>query len=149
EERVVGDARVPVVCAEDLVAVKVLAGRPRDLDGRRGHCPRAPPRPRPGSDPWHPAPAGGRPGPPRPRQRAGASRGRRAADRDAAPRLKRDGDATHLVSNYDWWDKVIGFQVVPGPEPPFVGSAWLPVRLRVERHGKMVTSGQRGDGEKP
>ena len=32
EERVVGDARVPVVCAEDLVAMKVLAGRPRDLD---------------------------------------------------------------------------------------------------------------------
>ena len=58
-------------------------------------------------------------------------------------------DATHLVNNYDWWDKVIGFQVLPGPEPPFVGSAWLPVRLRVERHGKMVTSGQRGDGEKP
>jgi uncharacterized membrane protein len=32
EERVVGNARVPVVCAEDLVAMKVLAGRPRDLD---------------------------------------------------------------------------------------------------------------------
>ena len=32
EERVVGDARVPIVCAEDLVAMKVLAGRPRDLD---------------------------------------------------------------------------------------------------------------------
>ncbi len=41
---------------------------------------------------------------------------------------------THLVNNYDWWDKVIGLQVVPGPEPPFVGSAWLPV-LHVERHG--------------
>jgi lipopolysaccharide transport system ATP-binding protein len=55
------------------------------------------------------------------------------------------GDATHLVNNYDWWDKVIGFRVVPGPEPPFVGSAWLPVRLHVE----MVPSGHRGDGEKP
>lgn len=32
EERVIGNARVPVVCAEDLVAMKVLAGRPRDLD---------------------------------------------------------------------------------------------------------------------
>ena len=42
-------------------------------------------------------------------------------------------DATHLVDNYDWWDKVIGFQIVPGPEPSFIGSAWLPVRLRVER----------------
>lgn len=50
-------------------------------------------------------------------------------------------DATHLVNNYDWWDKVIGFQVVPGPGPYFVGSAWLPVGLHVERCGKMVTSG--------
>ncbi|MGH7388594.1 MAG: nucleotidyl transferase AbiEii/AbiGii toxin family protein [Candidatus Rokuibacteriota bacterium] len=32
QERLVGDVRVPVVCAEDLVAMKVLAGRPRDLD---------------------------------------------------------------------------------------------------------------------
>jgi lipopolysaccharide transport system ATP-binding protein len=45
------------------------------------------------------------------------------------------GDATHLVNNYDWWDKVIGFEIVPGPEPRFIGSAWLPVRLSVERHG--------------
>jgi len=57
-------------------------------------------------------------------------------------------DATHLASNYDWWDKVIGFRVLPGPEPPFVGSAWLPVRLRVERHARMVTSGQGGGGER-
>jgi lipopolysaccharide transport system ATP-binding protein len=42
-------------------------------------------------------------------------------------------DATHLVNNYDWWDKVIGFEVVPGAEPRFIGSAWLPVRLSVER----------------
>ena len=58
-------------------------------------------------------------------------------------------DATHLVNSYDWWDKVIGFQVVPGPEPHFVGSAWLPVRLHVERYGKMVTSGQESGGEHP
>jgi hypothetical protein len=32
QERVVGSVRVPVVCAEDLVAMKMLAGRPRDLD---------------------------------------------------------------------------------------------------------------------
>ena len=56
-------------------------------------------------------------------------------------------DATHLANNYDWWDKVIGFQIVPGPEPSFVGSAWLPVRLHVERHGRMLMSGRRGDGE--
>jgi lipopolysaccharide transport system ATP-binding protein len=52
-------------------------------------------------------------------------------------------DATHLVNNYDWWDKVIGFQIVPGPEPPFIGSAWLPVRLHVERHGRLVVSSRR------
>jgi len=32
QERVIGAARVPVVAAEDLVAMKVLAGRPRDVD---------------------------------------------------------------------------------------------------------------------
>ena len=42
-------------------------------------------------------------------------------------------DATHAVTNYDWWDKVIAFQIVPGIEPYFVGAAWLPVRLHVER----------------
>jgi hypothetical protein len=42
-------------------------------------------------------------------------------------------DATHLVDNYDWWDKVIGFEMVSGPEPRFIGSTWLPVRLHVER----------------
>ena len=31
-ERMVGDVRVPVVCAEDLVAMKILAGRPTDLE---------------------------------------------------------------------------------------------------------------------
>ena len=32
EERVIAGARVPVVSAEDLIVMKVLAGRPRDLD---------------------------------------------------------------------------------------------------------------------
>jgi hypothetical protein len=32
EERMVGGVRVPVAAAEDLVAMKVLAGRPKDLD---------------------------------------------------------------------------------------------------------------------
>ena len=57
-------------------------------------------------------------------------------------------DASHLANNYDWWDKVIGFQIVPGPESPFIGSAWLPVRLRVERRGRVVTSARRGAGER-
>jgi lipopolysaccharide transport system ATP-binding protein len=58
-------------------------------------------------------------------------------------------DATHLVNNYDWWDKVIGFEVVPGPEPPFIGSAWLPVSVHVERSGKLVASGHERGGEHP
>jgi lipopolysaccharide transport system ATP-binding protein len=47
--------------------------------------------------------------------------------------------AGHLVDNYDWWDKVIGFEIVPGPEPHFIGSTWLPVRLHVERRGNVST----------
>jgi lipopolysaccharide transport system ATP-binding protein len=54
-------------------------------------------------------------------------------------------DATHLVNNYDWWDKVIGFEIVPGPEAPFIGSAWLPVRLHVERRGKVVLGRQQAE----
>jgi len=35
-ERLVGDVRVPVVSAEDLVAMKILAGRPRDVEDVAG-----------------------------------------------------------------------------------------------------------------
>lgn len=52
------------------------------------------------------------------------------------------GDATHLVDNYDWWDKVMEFHVVPGREPRFVGTAWLPAVLHVERHDKTVAGGR-------
>jgi lipopolysaccharide transport system ATP-binding protein len=44
-------------------------------------------------------------------------------------------DAAHLVNNYDWWDKVIAFEMVPGPEPYFIGTSWLPVRFHVDRRG--------------
>jgi lipopolysaccharide transport system ATP-binding protein len=53
-------------------------------------------------------------------------------------------DATHLVDNYDWWDKVIAFEIVPGAEPYFVGSAWLPVRLHVERRSETASAARRG-----
>jgi lipopolysaccharide transport system ATP-binding protein len=33
----------------------------------------------------------------------------------------------HLEGNYDWWDQVLVFQVIPGAEFSFVGSAFLPV----------------------
>jgi lipopolysaccharide transport system ATP-binding protein len=49
-------------------------------------------------------------------------------------------DATHLTHNYDWWDKVIGFQMVPGPAPSFIGTARLPVEIRVERSGAVAGS---------
>ena len=54
------------------------------------------------------------------------------------------GDATHLVDNYDWWDKVIAFEIVPGSEPAFIGTTWLPVRLHVERRGETASSARRG-----
>jgi len=44
-------------------------------------------------------------------------------------------EATHLANNYDWWDKVIGFEIVPGPEPPFIGLTCLPVQLHVAPRG--------------
>lgn len=34
---------------------------------------------------------------------------------------------THLECNYDWWDRVIGFEVVPAPGAQSVGVALLPV----------------------
>lgn len=43
------------------------------------------------------------------------------------------GDATHLVDNYDWWDKVIALEIVPGSEAAFIGTTWLPVRLHIQR----------------
>jgi lipopolysaccharide transport system ATP-binding protein len=41
----------------------------------------------------------------------------------------------HLQGNYDWWDQVVVFQVMPSKEPPFVGTAYLPVEARVSTDG--------------
>jgi lipopolysaccharide transport system ATP-binding protein len=38
--------------------------------------------------------------------------------------------ASHVEGNYDWWDEVTTFQVVPGSEPYFVGTAYLPTSVR-------------------
>ncbi|MBI5397072.1 MAG: ABC transporter ATP-binding protein [Verrucomicrobia bacterium] len=36
---------------------------------------------------------------------------------------------THLADNYDWWDQALVFQVVPGPQPKFIGTCCLPVEV--------------------
>jgi lipopolysaccharide transport system ATP-binding protein len=51
------------------------------------------------------------------------------------------GEATHLVENYDWWDKVIAFEMMPGPPPFFVGTAWLPVRVATRSLRRRVLAG--------
>ena len=38
--------------------------------------------------------------------------------------------AVHVEGNYDWWDEVVSFQIMPGGEPVFVGSAYLPSTAR-------------------
>jgi len=38
--------------------------------------------------------------------------------------------ANHVEGNFDWWDEVATFQVVPGSEPYFVGAAYLPTSVR-------------------
>jgi lipopolysaccharide transport system ATP-binding protein len=43
---------------------------------------------------------------------------------------------THLLDNYDWWDKVIAFEMMPGPPPVFIGTAWLPLQVLVRSHRK-------------
>jgi lipopolysaccharide transport system ATP-binding protein len=42
-------------------------------------------------------------------------------------------DATHVDENFDWWDQALVFQVVPAPAYRFVGSALLPVEVRLHR----------------
>lgn len=43
--------------------------------------------------------------------------------------------AVHVEGNYDWWDEVTTFQVVPGVEPLFVGTAYLPAEVRFHVDG--------------
>ncbi len=40
--------------------------------------------------------------------------------------------SVHIEGSYDWWDKVLVFQVIPGNEAPFVGCAFLPSSARLE-----------------
>lgn len=41
----------------------------------------------------------------------------------------------HVDSNFDWWDRALVFQVVPGGGTVFTGVAALPVRVEIEREG--------------
>lgn len=38
-------------------------------------------------------------------------------------------DAVHTAENHDWWDNALIFNVVPGDQPRFTGSAYLPVSV--------------------
>jgi len=40
---------------------------------------------------------------------------------------------THLAENYDWWDRCLVFQVVPGNTFRSIGAAWLPVEMKLTR----------------
>ena len=39
----------------------------------------------------------------------------------------------HLEGSYDWWDHAVAFEVLPGPEPYFVGRAYLPASLHFQK----------------
>ncbi|MFT3791167.1 MAG: ABC transporter ATP-binding protein [Rudaea sp.] len=39
---------------------------------------------------------------------------------------------THVVDNFDWWDRAVVFQVVPGERAFSIGIADLPVRIAIE-----------------
>jgi lipopolysaccharide transport system ATP-binding protein len=39
---------------------------------------------------------------------------------------------SHLERNFDWWDGVRAFQVLPGTEPLFGGSCYIPVSGALE-----------------
>ncbi|MFN8603324.1 MAG: ABC transporter ATP-binding protein [Candidatus Binatia bacterium] len=41
----------------------------------------------------------------------------------------------HVDANFDWWDRALLFDVVPGDGPGFTGVAALPVRASLERTG--------------
>ena len=61
----------------------------------------------------------------------------------------------HLKDNYDWQDNVVVFEVMPGKEPTFIGTAWLPLEIEVDRQsvamlrpyswGRLIDFGMDGD----
>ncbi len=61
----------------------------------------------------------------------------------------------HLKDNYDWQDNVVVFEVMPGSEAAFIGTAWLPLEIEVDRKsvamlkpyvwGRLLDFGMDGD----
>ncbi|MDX2165675.1 MAG: ABC transporter ATP-binding protein [Deltaproteobacteria bacterium] len=39
----------------------------------------------------------------------------------------------HSADNFDWWDRALVFEVVPGSEPFFMGTTHLPVAVSIDR----------------
>jgi lipopolysaccharide transport system ATP-binding protein len=48
-------------------------------------------------------------------------------------------DATHVEENFDWWDQALVFQVVPGNQYRFVGSALLPVEATLRKRPALTS----------
>lgn len=47
------------------------------------------------------------------------------------------GDMTHVQENHDWWDRATLFEVLPGQQPPFVGTCCLPgIQARLSVQGQ-------------
>ena len=44
----------------------------------------------------------------------------------------------HLEENYDWFDQMIAFQILPGPEDYFIGCAALPADMIVSREPSII-----------
>jgi lipopolysaccharide transport system ATP-binding protein len=40
---------------------------------------------------------------------------------------------THLVQNFDWWDQILVFQIIPNNSPAFIGCAALPVSAEIQK----------------
>ncbi len=39
---------------------------------------------------------------------------------------------THLADNYDWWDNVLVFQIIPNNSFTFIGISALPVKVALD-----------------
>ena len=47
------------------------------------------------------------------------------------------GDS-HLIDNFDWWDRCIVFNIIPNNSYPFIGSAALPVNVEIQKNDSQI-----------